>query len=59
MRRRAAPGRDVHVDEAITAAGVGARDQDGLGVFDEADVRQAFALIGSRDLEITREIVRG
>ncbi len=59
MRRWAAPGRNVHVDQAITAAGVGGREEDGVGVSNESDVREALVRIGPRDLEAAGKVIGG
>ena len=56
MRRRAASGRDVHVDEAEVPGGVFAAEQNGVGVADQADVRRVGG-IGLGQHEQPREIV--
>jgi len=38
MRRRSATGRNEHVDEAELACGVFAREQDSVGVADDAEM---------------------
>ena len=59
MRRRTAPGRNMHVDEAIATVSIGARKQNGVGIADKSDVGQAFVGIGPRDLETVFEVVGG
>jgi hypothetical protein len=49
----------VHVDEAIAPVRIGTRKQNGVGIADESDVRQAFVGIGPRDLEVAGEVVGG
>jgi hypothetical protein len=56
MRRRAASGWDVHVDEAEFSGGVFAAEQNGVGVADQADV-QRVGRIGLGQHEQPREIV--
>ncbi len=51
------PGRDVHVDEGITAVGVGAGKENGVGVSYESEVGQAFVGIGPSDFEAAGEVV--
>ena len=57
VRRRATLGRNVHVDEAETASGVFAREEDRICVPDQANVRQGFVLVWARDGEGSAEIV--
>ena len=58
MRRRAASRRDVHVNEAITAGGVIAAEQNGIGVPHESDVAKAPVLFRVRSRKIAEEVVR-
>ena len=57
VRRRAAAGRDVHVDQAVATSGVVAREQDRVGVSDEPDVGQALVGVGPRDRQAPFGIV--
>jgi hypothetical protein len=59
MRRRAAPGGDVHVNQAVSAIGVLTREQDRVGISDKSDVRQALLNAGSRYFDETFGIVSG
>ena len=52
----AAAGGDMHVDEAVAAAGVFAGEQNCVGVADEADVGR-LAGVGMRDGEGSVEVV--
>ena len=47
----------MHVDEAIAAVGVGAREEDGVDVADESDMRQALIGVWPRDLEVAGGVV--
>jgi hypothetical protein len=55
MRRRPASRRNEHIDEAEAARGVFARDQNCVGVADNADVATTFS---SRDGQFTLRVVR-
>jgi hypothetical protein len=57
MRRRAAAGRDVHVNEAVAASRVLARQQDRVGVSYHPDVGQSFVFVRSREPEIAVEVI--
>src|SRR6266566_3621810 len=57
VRWRPSARRDVHVDEGVPAGGVMAGDQDGVGVADEPDVRQALIFVWPRDGEPARRVV--
>jgi hypothetical protein len=46
MGRRTAAGWDVHIDQAVPTVCVIAGEQDGVGITDEADVRQALIRVG-------------
>jgi len=59
MRRRAASGWDVHVNQAVPAIGVLTREQDRIGISDKSDVRQALLNAGSRYFDRTFWIVKG
>ena len=57
MRRGAAAGRDVHVDEGVLAGGVVAGHQDRVGVADESEVGEGFVVVGSCDREVSVRII--
>jgi len=56
--RWAAAGWDVHVDEAEAAVGVCAREEDGVGVANQADVGRGGA-VGGGESEGAGEVVGG
>jgi hypothetical protein len=58
VRRRPAPGGDVHVDERVAAGGIVPADQDGVCVADEPDVRQCVISVRSGDRDRPRQIIR-
>jgi hypothetical protein len=58
MRRRAAAGRDVHVDKAITTVRVVAGEQNGVGVPHDSEVGKALIFVRVRNREIALKIVR-
>src|SRR5207245_11104218 len=49
--------RDQHIDQAIAAIGIAARQQDRIGISDQADVRQLLVLVRPRDRQLSLEIV--
>jgi hypothetical protein len=55
--RRAAAGRDVHVDEGVFAGGVVASHKDRIGIADKAEMRKALVLVGSSDGEVSVRVV--
>jgi hypothetical protein len=57
MRRRAAARRDVHVDKGVFAVGVVARDQDRVGIPDEAKVEKALVFIWTSDCQASLRVV--
>jgi len=46
MRRRATAGRHKHVDEAVTAGCVLARQKNRVGISNQSNVRQVWVFIG-------------
>ena len=59
VRRRSAPRRNVHIDDAETATGVVAADGDRVGVADQADVRQRLIGVRLSGRERAPQIVGG
>jgi hypothetical protein len=57
VRRGAATGRNVHVDEGVFAGGVITSDQDRVGVPDEAIVRKTRVFVWSSDREMSMRVV--
>lgn len=57
VRRGAATGRNVHVDEGVFAGGVLASNQDRLGVPYQAVVRKARVFVWSSDPEMPIRVV--
>jgi len=57
MRRGAAAGRDVHVDEGVLAGGVVAGHQDRIGVADKAEVSEGFIVVGSCDGKVSVRVI--
>jgi hypothetical protein len=57
VRRRTTAGWDVHVNECVSAGGVVARNQNRIGVPDEAKVRKAFVFVWSSDGEVSLRVV--
>jgi hypothetical protein len=57
VRRRTTAGWNVHVNKCVLAGGVVARNQDRIGVPDEAKVRKAFVFVWSSDGEVSLRIV--
>ena len=58
MRRRTAARRDVHVDQAITAICVFARNQNRIGVTHDSDVGKVLVFVRARKRKIASKIVR-
>jgi len=57
VRGWAAVWRDVHVDKGEAAGGVGAGEKDGVGVADDAEVRQVLIAVGLGEDEGAGEVV--
>jgi hypothetical protein len=57
VRRGAAAGRDVHVDEGVLAGGVVTGHQDRVGVADKADVSKRFVVVGSCDGKVSVQVM--
>ena len=55
--RRAATWRDTHVYEAVATGGVLARQQDGVGVSRQSNVRQFLVLVWSRDRQVSLKVI--
>ena len=51
VRRRTTSGRDVHIEQAVTAISVLAGKNDRVGVCDKSDVRQALVRFRLREFE--------
>jgi len=58
MGRRAAALRNVHVNETVATVGVISREQDGIGVPDDAEVAKALVVIWVSNREVSQEYVR-
>ena len=57
VRRRAATRRDKHVYEAVATGGVLARQQDGVGVFRQSNVRQFLVIVRSRERQVSLKVI--
>src|SRR5437762_6768658 len=57
--RRAATRRDKHVYEAVATGGVLARQQDGVGVSRQSNVRQFLVLVRSRERQVSLKVIGG
>ncbi len=57
VRRGAAPGWDMHVDEGVLAGGVSAAHQNRVGVSDEAEVREALVCVGTCHGQVSLGVV--
>ena len=58
MRRRAAAGRDMHIDKTEAPRGVLAGEEDGIGIANYAEVGQVLVGVGLCAGESTAEVVR-
>ena len=58
MASRAAAGWNEHVDQAITAIGIIAGQQNRVGIPSQSDVRQALIFVGSCHSETPLKIIR-
>lgn len=57
--RRAASGGNVHLDEGVSAAGLGACDDGGVDVADEGEVVEIWVGFGVGDGDVTGRVVGG
>jgi hypothetical protein len=55
--RRAATGRDKHVNEAVATGGVLARHKDGIGVSRQSNVRQFLILVWARERQTSLKVI--
>ena len=57
MSRRAAAGRNKHVDEAVATGGVLARQKDRIGVSRQTNVRQVLIFVRSCKRQPSLEVI--
>jgi hypothetical protein len=57
VRRWAAAGWNMHVDECVFAVGIVPTDKNRIGVPDEAEMRKAFVFVWPSDGEMALRIV--